>query len=145
MESKGKSFKSGPQSLRVGIDLVEVKKIRETLEQREALQESVFTSDELSYASQQKNPYNSLAALFAAKEAVFKALGTGLSGEMDWREVEVEWGGCGRAVLRLCGRTASVADEMGVVQHALSLSRTREYGMAVVVLTAIASRTSPKE
>lgn len=137
MESKEKSFKSGPQSLRVGIDLVEIGKVRKLFEGRKDLRESIFTPEELRYSWEQKNPYAALAVLFAVKEALFKALGTGLSGKMDWRDVEVGKGTEGTAVLRLCGETARIAEEMGVINHAFSLSHTKEYGIAIVLLAAI--------
>ncbi len=89
MESKEKSFKSGLQPLRVGIDLVEIGKIRKLFEYRRTLRESIFTPEELRYSWEQKNPYTSLAVLFAVKEALFKALGTGLSGKTDWHDVEI--------------------------------------------------------
>lgn len=138
MESKEKSFKSGPQSLRVGIDLVEIGKVRKHFEGRKDLRESIFTSEELRYSWKQKTPYAALAVLFAVKEAFFKALGTGLSGKMDWRDVEVGKGTEGTAVLRLCGETARIAEEMGVINHVFSLSHTKEYGIAIVLLAAIA-------
>ncbi len=138
MESKEKSFKSGLQPLRVGIDLVEIGKIRKLFEGGNPLRESIFTPEELRYSWEQKNPYTSLAVLFAVKEALFKALGTGLSGKMDWRDVEIRKGKEGMPVLRLCGETARVAEELGVIDYAFSLSHTKEYGIAIVLLVAIA-------
>lgn len=147
MENKKEGFISGAPPLRVGIDLVAVQRIREILERKEHLEESIFTSNELRYSSEQRDPYISLAALFAVKEAVFKALGTGLSGDMDWREVEVEKekGLSSAPLLRLCGKTARVADEMGVIRHALSWSQTKEYGMAVVLLIVNSAQKLPSQ
>ncbi len=138
MESKEKSFKSGLQPLRIGIDLVEIEKIRKLFEGKKTLRESVFTPEEIRYSWEQKNPYTALAVLFAVKEALFKALGSGLSGKMDWRDVEIGKGREGMPVLRLCGETARMAEEMGVINHAFSLSHTKEYGIAIVLLAAIA-------
>lgn len=136
MENRKKASGSGLPPLRVGIDLVEVRKIRKLLEHGKGLKEGIFTPEELRYCSGQKEPCISLAALFAVKEAVFKALGTGLSGDMDWREVGVERGISGTPLLRLCGKTANIARELGVTRHALSFSQTKEYGIAVVLLVA---------
>jgi len=133
MRNRKKVVTSDLMPLRVGIDLVEIKKIRKTFERGGELKERVFTAAELRSSFGQKDPYISLAALFAIKEAVFKALGTGLSGSMDWREVEVQWAASGTPLLRLCGETARMAHELGVTRHALSMSRTREYGVAVVL------------
>ena len=140
MGSRGKSLSFDPAPFRIGIDLVEVGKVRKIFERREAVQESVFTPEELRYSWEQKDPYVCLAALLAVKEALFKALGTGLSGEMDWRDVEVQRGTSGTPVLRLWRKTAQLAHEMGVVKYALSLSHTKDYGIAMVLLELAAGQ-----
>ncbi len=134
MGSREKNLSFDPAPFRIGIDLVEVGRIRKLFERGEPLQESVFTPEELRYSWEQKDPYVCLAALFASKEAFFKALGTGLSGEMDWRDVEVQRGTSGTPVLLLWRKTDQLAHEMGVVKYALSLSHTKDYGIAMVLL-----------
>lgn len=120
----------------VGIDLTEVAKIKKVFGNNQALREGVFTAQELDASWNRKNPYPSLAAVFAVKEAVFKALGRALAGEMDWQDVGVVSGSAGKPTLRLCGKTAHLAQAMGVIRHVLSLSHTKEHGMAVVLLMA---------
>ena len=137
MANKENNLRSNLLPFRIGIDLVGVGKIRKIFARAKTLRESVFTPEELRYSWERKDPYVCLAALFAVKEALFKALGTGLSGEMDWRDVEVQRGTSGTTVLRLCGKTARVADEMGVIRHALSLSHTKDYGIATVLLVIV--------
>ena len=66
--------------LKIGIDLVEVSKVRKIFAERKTLQETVFTPAELQYSLCQRSPFIHLAACFAVKEALFKALQTGLSG-----------------------------------------------------------------
>lgn len=122
--------------MRIGVDLVEIKKVQRVFQERKALQEAVFTPRELQYSMRQRYPFVHLAAFFAVKEGLFKALGTGLSGEMDWRDVEVQEGISGKPMLRLLGKTAEVAEDMGVVGYTFSLSHTREYATALVVLIA---------
>jgi len=143
MGSREKSLSFDPVPFRIGIDLVEVGKVRKIFERREAVRESIFTSEELRCSWKQKDPYSCLAALFALKEAFFKALGTGLSGEMDWRDVEVQRGTSGTPVLRLWRKTAQLAHEMGVVKYALSLSHTKDYGIAMVLLELAAGQKPP--
>lgn len=119
----------------VGIDLVEVGKVKKIFEKRRSLQEAIFTVEELRYSQGHNDSYFHLAARFAVKEALFKALGTGLSGEMDWRDVEVQKEASGKPILQLLGETARFARAMGVVGHALSLTHTRDYAVALVLLT----------
>ena len=140
MGSREKSLSFDPAPFRIGIDLVEVGRVRKLFERGEPLRESVFTPEELRYSWEQKDPYVCLAALLAVKEALFKALGTGLSGEMDWRDVEVQRGTSGTPVLRLWRKTNQLAHEMGVVKYALSLSHTKDYGIAMVLLELAAGQ-----
>ncbi|MCZ6625984.1 MAG: holo-ACP synthase [Deltaproteobacteria bacterium] len=121
-------------SVKIGIDLVEVSKVQKVFGKKRSFQEAIFTPDELDYALSRRNPYAHLAARFAVKEALFKALGTGLSSEVDWREVEVQKEFSGRPVLRLSGRTARFADKTGVVGHTLSLTHTESHALAFVLL-----------
>ena len=143
MGNKENFSRFDPAPFRIGIDLVEVGRIRKLFERGEALRESVFTPEELRYSWEQKDPYVCLAALLAVKEALFKSLGTGLSGEMDWRDVEVQRGTSGTPVLRLWRKTAQLAQEMGVVKYALSLSHTKDYGIAMVLLELAAGQKPP--
>jgi holo-[acyl-carrier protein] synthase len=111
----------------VGIDIIEVERIRVVVARwgRRFL-ERVYTAGELElYATRPA----SLAARFAAKEAVMKALGA--SG-LGWREIEVLSGPQGKPVLHLHGRALSRANEMGVSLE-VSLSHCRQYAIASVV------------
>ena len=143
MGNKEDFSRFNPAPFRIGIDLVEVGRVRNLFERGEPLRESVFTPEELRYSWKQKDPYVCLAALLAVKEALFKSLGTGLSGEMDWRDVEVQKGTSGMPVLRLWRKTAQLAHEMGIVKYALSLSLTRDYGIAMVLLELAAGQKPP--
>ncbi len=119
---------------KVGTDLVEVSRIENLLRENEALQQSVFTQEELRYSRRKHYPFQHFAARFAAKEAVFKALGTGLSGDLDWCEVEVRNERSGKPILRLSGTTAIKANDLGVVDSFVSLSHTEQYAIALVLL-----------
>ena len=121
-------------ALNIGVDLVEVRKVRKIFDQRKALQERIFTRAELQTCLCRRLPFVHLAARFVIKEALFKALESGLSGGMDWRDVEVQEEKSGKLALRLSGETAEVAHRRGVVGHRLSWSRTRDYAIGMVLL-----------
>jgi holo-[acyl-carrier protein] synthase len=111
----------------VGIDLIEIDRIERALERRPRLAERLFTEDELSYARARARPGRHLAARFAAKEAVVKALGVGGFG---LREIEIVAGEPPR--VRLHGRAAEAA---GGRQLAISLTHSRDSAAAVAVAT----------
>jgi len=108
----------------VGIDLIEIERIERALERRPRLAERLFTKGELSYARGRARPGRHLAARFAAKEAVLKALGT----SVPLRDIEVIAGEPPRVALH--GRAAEVAGE---TQLAISLTHSRETAAAVAL------------
>ena len=117
-----------------GCDLIEIERIAKAL-QRENFCTRIYTAAELSYAESKKNQRKaaSLAAVFAAKEAVAKALGVGL-GQIGWRETEVRHDELGKPFVALSGRARALAEERGVKNIHLSLSHSREYALAMVIL-----------
>ena len=117
-----------------GCDLIEIERIAKAL-QRENFCTRIYTAAELSYAGSKKNQRKaaSLAAVFAAKEAVAKALGVGL-GQIGWREIEVRHDELGKPFVALSGRARALAEEKGVKNIHLSLSHSREYALAMVIL-----------
>lgn len=124
-------------SLSVGVDLIELSRIREAVARHgDRFLSRVFTPEELTYC---QNRVPELAVRFAAKEAVSKALGVGLrsisSHGIGWQEVEVLADDRGKPLLRLSGRAQELAEEQGLDQWAVSLSHGREYAVALVVAT----------
>jgi len=111
----------------VGIDLLEIDRLERALERHPRLAERVFTEGEREYAAARARPARHLAARFAAKEAVVKALG--LSGGFDLREIEVVAGE--PPTVRLSGRAAKAADGDEVE---VSLTHSRDYAAAVAIL-----------
>jgi holo-[acyl-carrier protein] synthase len=118
-----------------GVDLVSVKRIEEMVrEHGQKFLDRCFTQGELEYSlSQKKRSAEHLAARFAAKEAVMKALGTGLREGLTWTQIEVVRAPAGRPELRLTDRAAEMAHERGISVWALSLSHTDEMAMASVI------------
>ncbi len=118
------------------MDLVAVSRVRRTFEGKAELLESVFTPEELRYCTRQRNPFRHLAARFAAKEAVVKGLGTGLTGAMRWRDIETVHGPLGEPCLILRGEVARLAESRGLYRCSLSLTHAGDYAMAAVLFMA---------
>ncbi len=121
-------------SIRIGIDLVEVERMERVFHENTEMQENIFTEEELRYSRQKRYPFQRFAARFAAKEALFKALGTGLSGSLDWRDVGVRNQRTGKPMVYLSGPTANEANDMGVIDSFISMSHTEKYAIALVIL-----------
>jgi holo-[acyl-carrier protein] synthase len=111
----------------VGIDLIEIERVERALARRPRLAERLFTDAERTYAASRARPGQHLAARFAAKEAVLKALGLEV---LRPREIEVARGERGAPVVVLHGVTAR---EAAGAQVALSLTHTRSTAGAVAV------------
>jgi holo-[acyl-carrier protein] synthase len=118
--------------LQIGIDVTEVPRFRTVLARRPRLAERVFTDDERAYAFRKRDPTERLAARFAAKEAVMKALGVGL-GRFPFRDVEVVRARSGAPSLLLHGKAAALAAERGVVEWRISLTHSDLIAAAVIV------------
>jgi len=118
----------------IGIDLVEIHRMKKAIEKPLFVQR-VFTPAEESYcAGRGRQNAASYAARFAAKEAVMKALGTGLSGGGTWQDIEVLPDEQGKPVMSLKGVFGQLAQEMGVTRIHVSLSHAQEYAAAQVLL-----------
>jgi holo-[acyl-carrier protein] synthase len=116
--------------LATGVDLVEVDRIKRVIEEHdERFLKRVFTSQELDQAG---NNLASLAARFAAKEAVAKALGTGI-GAVAWQEIEILRGPEREPVLCLHGAARDLARALDLKHWSISLSHTHEHAVAFVV------------
>ena len=113
--------------LGVGTDIVEIERIASVCEREPLFAEKVFTQAERDYADSKPSKYLHLAARFAAKEAVAKALG----GPFGWKEVEVVNNADGKPMVNLYGRAREVAGN--AVVH-LSVSHTKRYASAVAVV-----------
>jgi len=116
--------------LRSGVDIVEVDRLdRAILRHGERLFDRFFTPQEL-IDSSGRTP--ALAARFAAKEAVAKALGTGI-GPVGWKEIEVINGPLRQPQLHLHGSARRLSDEMRLHSWSISLSHTHEHALAIAV------------
>jgi holo-[acyl-carrier protein] synthase len=128
---------AGPRKviLGVGLDMVAVVRFeREVARHGDGFLEELFSASEIAYCRQMMRPYQYYAARFAAREALFKALGTGRTGRIGWRDVEVVRDESGKPSLVLAGEAGKLADSMGVRRIHVSLTHTDEFASAVVVL-----------
>lgn len=119
--------------LATGIDLIEVNRIEAAIARYgERFLARVFTENELAYC---RGRPHELAARFAAKEAVSKALGIGIQHRdgVAWRDIQVVSDERGKPSVQLAGKAARRADEIGLHTFALSLSHTREHAIAMMV------------
>jgi len=128
----------------LGVDIVEIDRMRAALERRPRLKERLFSADERAYCDKRGRPEVHYALRFAAKEAVLKALGTGFAG-MKFTDVEVSREMSGRPVPKLSGRAAERATELGIVEMHLSLSFTHTTAVASAVAITEGSRPRKDE
>jgi holo-[acyl-carrier protein] synthase len=119
-----------------GIDIIEVERIAHSIRDHgDRFLERVFTANELLYAGKAKRRDEHLAARFAAKEAVMKALGTGWGNGVAWTQVEVVLLPSGQPTLALSGRAAQIARDLGITDWSLSLTHTKTTAAASAIAT----------
>ncbi len=114
----------------VGIDIIEIHRVQAVLDRHgERFLSRVYTRSELAYC---RGRVPELAVRFAGKEAISKALGTGIRGIV-WREMEILPDRRGKPLVFLHGRASRRAEELGLTHFAISLTHAREIAMATVV------------
>ncbi|GAB4248369.1 MAG: holo-[acyl-carrier-protein] synthase [Acidobacteriota bacterium] len=118
----------------IGIDIVEVERIRQALQDGEALARRVFTERELTYCRERKNQFQHFAGRFAAKEAAMKALGTGWQEGIRWRDVEVIPGDLGQPELVFHGKAEELFTAKGGRRSHVTITHASAYAVAAVVL-----------
>jgi len=118
-----------------GVDIAEVTRIRESIERfGNRFLHRVFTDGEIAYCERKGSRFESYAARFAAKEAGMKALGTGWSHGVRWRDIEVVRPKGQRPTIQFHGQAAVFAEKLGAQNIALSITHTREQALAHVIL-----------
>jgi holo-[acyl-carrier protein] synthase len=119
----------------IGVDLAKIPRMRQVVERwQDRFLRRVFTEAEIAYCQRRHDPIPHLAARFAAKEAVMKALGTGLRMGVTWREVEVRRERGEAPTMVLTGRTAAIARAKGASRILVSLTHDGDYAFAQVML-----------
>jgi holo-[acyl-carrier protein] synthase len=118
--------------VRVGVDLIEIARIRRSLERYPRFRERCFTEAERAYCESRPNPAESYAGRFAGKEAVGKALGFGVARAFAWKEIEIV--GRPKPRVQLSGRVRAWAQRVDAGAIDLSMSHSRELANAVAVV-----------
>jgi holo-[acyl-carrier protein] synthase len=121
-----------------GVDIVEIDRIRNMADRLKGrFIRRVFTPQEQRYCTERRDPSPHFAARFAAKEALFKALGTGWAKGVSWHDCEVLREDSEAPVLVLHGEARKRSERMGVCRVHLSLSHTEQWAVAMVVLETV--------
>jgi holo-[acyl-carrier protein] synthase len=118
----------------VGIDMIEVERVAEKINKESGFREMVFSKTEIAYCESKKNKFESYAARFAAKEAFFKALGTGWAENTQFNEVEIINNKEGKPEVQLLGSTLETINAMGIKKILVSLSHIKTIASAVVMI-----------
>ena len=122
-----------PPSVRVGVDLIEIERIRRALDRYPGFRERCFTEAEQAYCESRRNPAESYAGRFAGKEAVGKALGLGVARAFAWKDIEIA--GRPKPSVRLSGRVEAWAARVGAGRIDLSMTHSRELAAAICVVS----------
>ena len=119
----------------IGVDLVEIPRIEAVFTRRgDRFRKRVFTEGEISYCERRASKLASYAARFAAKEAVMKALGTGWSDGVGWKDIEVVSSPSGAPMIQLHRNALERMREIGATRVLVSLTHSGELAIAQIVL-----------
>ena len=117
----------------LGTDMVEISRIQKAIEKNPRFLQKVYTEKEIAYCQRKRNPWQSFAARFAAKEAVSKAMGTGL-GKIGLTEIEVVNQPSGQPQIILHGAARMFASERRLGRVHISLSHSEVYAVATAII-----------
>ncbi len=124
--------------LSTGIDIIEVYRIRETIERTPRFVERVFTQNERIYCDKKgAAAAQSYAGRFAAKEAFLKALKTGWRGKITWHDIEIINDNLGVPSFNISGEAKKLLDDLGANRVHLSISHTTEHATAQVIFECV--------
>ena len=118
----------------LGIDIVDVERIAEKLNKGASFRDLVFSTNEITYCESKPNKFEHYAARFAAKEAFFKALGTGWLNGTAFNEVEIINNELGKPGVVLLGETNITISAMGITNIMVSLTHIKTAASAVVII-----------
>lgn len=140
------SIEASAESVGLGIDLVEIPRMRRILARTPSFTTRCFSEAETARCKASADPAKGFAARFAAKEAAVKALGTGFAKGIGVRDIEVANDDKGRPHIVLHGRAKEQARELGISEMALSMSHTDNDAVAcVIALTSTAALTAQRK
>ena len=121
--------------LGIGIDIIEVARIQSSLERfGERFGQRILLPDEMAYCLSHQHPAPFVAARFAAKEAISKAFGTGISAQLSWLDMEIAHKESGEPFVILHGKGKKLFDSRRAKNLHVSISHTEQYAAVVAVL-----------
>jgi holo-[acyl-carrier protein] synthase len=119
----------------IGVDIVEIERFRKVIERlKDRFTQRIFTSAERKFCITHRDPTPHFAVRFAAKEALFKAIGTGWAKGVTWLDVEVQRDRQDAPTIELHGEAQRISTSLGVQVVHLSLSHSEQWAVAMVVL-----------
>ena len=121
----------------LGIDLIEVERVAVKIGKETGFRELVFSKKEIAYCEKKANKFEHYAARFAAKEAFFKAIGTGWGKDTAFNEIEITNNKDGKPEIFFLGKTATTIAEMTLGKIYVSLSHIKTMASAVVIIESI--------
>lgn len=121
-----------------GVDIIEIDRLKKSIENVDGFRDRVFTPSEVAYCENRKKAkYESYAARFAAKEAVMKALGTGMGGGLGFSQIEILNNESGKPYAVLSSRAKEVYAGLGARSMDISVSHCKDYAVAYAVIEAL--------
>ena len=118
----------------IGIDIIEIERIKEAINKGgERFVRRIFTDIEINYCNKKRLKYQHFAVRFAAKEAVFKAIGTGWQKGVRWVDVETLNDKLGKPMINLFGKTKKLAEKMKIKKIYVSFSHSANYAIAQII------------
>lgn len=118
----------------LGLDVIETERVAEKIQKEQGFRELVFSAEEIGYCEPKAHKYEHYAARFAAKEAFFKALGTGWATGTAFNEIAILGDENGKPVLQLSGQTAHTLQHLDLKKISVSLSHLKNIAAAVVII-----------
>ncbi len=118
----------------LGIDVIEVDRIRKQILNGQRFKEKIFTLKEMEYCEKKRNKSQNYAARFAAKEAFLKALGTGQRDGLIFRDIEIINSQSGKPGVVLYGKTKQEAEKKGIANIHVSISHIKDIACSIVIL-----------
>ncbi|MEJ7587123.1 MAG: holo-ACP synthase [Ferruginibacter sp.] len=118
----------------LGMDMIEVERVAQKIAKESGFRELVFSKNEIEYCEPKANKFEHYAARFAAKEAFFKALGTGWVNGTAFNEIEISKDEKGKPILALLGETANVVAALNIKHIFVTLAHLKTVASAVVII-----------
>ena len=117
-----------------GIDIIEVDRIKISIQKySDRFKKKIFTQKEIDYCDSQAEPAKHFAARFSVKEAVLKCFGTGMSGGILWKDIEVDKLESGQPILNLYGKGEKIFDQLNLKQIHISITHDKSYAVAHLI------------